>query len=299
MSSPHLFDHQSAAFAELLARAQAYFRGEWRSLLIGTRWHSLLVGPTGTGKTAIVSLLAKATGAALKRVSIPGFMPAGAHNRAVGETLPSLLKHIASNHKTILFLDEIDKIQHDSPWNSYIRGELFELLDGRWQTDLKTSDGDDEDSVEAVAECTERLTGEKLRTATFVVGAGTFQQFYDAENAEQKVIGFHSSDHEANETVGLNAAMIAERLPRELTNRFNSQLILLPTLAPRHYDALIRQTERSLPKHLLQAFRRAAEKRLPQAIAAKSGCRFVEDALVDALKFRPSGPDCAELTPER
>ncbi len=284
---PCLFPHQKDAFAELLARARAYFAGEWRAFSIKTRWHSLLVGPTGTGKTAIASLLADGVGAALLRVSVTGWMPAGAHNRAVGETLPGILRHIATHPKTILFLDELDKIYHENSWNSYVRGELFELLDGRWPVGLKIDNDDEDDDEKESLAPKEQQTGEKLLNTTFILAAGTFQQYYEEQGGERKTIGFHSAVAPAPCSAGPTADLIGQRLPRELTNRFNSQLVLLPPLTPRHYRALVKQAEKSLPAWLAPAFREAAAKRLDQAIAAKSGCRFVEEALVDAIKATP------------
>jgi Cdc6-like AAA superfamily ATPase len=56
-----IFAHQSAAFEKLLAGARTYFSGTWNGLPIRVRFHLLIIGPTGTGKTALASILAEET----------------------------------------------------------------------------------------------------------------------------------------------------------------------------------------------------------------------------------------------
>lgn len=281
-----VFSHQSTAYAELVSRAQTYFAGHWRGLPIRTRWHSLVVGPTGSGKSMLGTLLAEETGASLLRIAATGYMPSGAHNRAVAETISTVIEHVHQHSKSILFLDELDKLWHDTAWNSYIRGELFDLLDGRFPVGAKSSgegstlEVDDEGTLTLNQRNT--LT-EKLCSSTFVVAAGTFQEFYDARPGSVR-IGFHGNIHGSTQSCGPTANFIADRLPRELLNRFNSSLLVLPQLEPTHYQLIAQEAEKSLPAWLASAFRHAAVRRMEQAITAKSGCRFVEEALVDALR---------------
>ncbi|MDD5198222.1 MAG: AAA family ATPase [Terrimicrobiaceae bacterium] len=280
-----IFDHQSAAYQELLIRAQTYFAGHWRHLPIKTRWHSLIIGPTGGGKSALGTILAAETGAALLRINVTGWMPSGAHNRAVAETISTIIEHIHSHPKSILFLDEIDKVGYETPWNSYIRGELFEILDGVFPVGAKGT----EDSSLAVDDqgtlsLSQRNTlAEKLCTTTFVIGAGTFQDFYEAQGGSGQ-IGFQPEHQTLLQSFGPTPEIIAKKLPREVVNRFNSSLLLIPQLDPSHYKLIAHQAEQSLPSWIQPAFREAASVRLTQAIAARSGCRFVEEALSDALK---------------
>lgn len=273
---PHLFPHQISAFNVLLARAQTYFSGHWRSLPIKTRWHSLLVGPTGTGKTALARMVADATGAAIFQIGAANWMPSGAHDRATSQTLPLLLKHIARHERTVLFIDEVDKVHvHavDSPWLNFIKQELLEIYDGRWNIGLKSDD--DDETLD-----TEHISGNKLRTATFIVSAGTFQDYYD--DRPRVAVGFHRLQPSLPRP-SLSSDEIAKWLPRELVNRHHSELIRLPELVSEQYHELARQAEKSLPNWLVPGFRKAAQARFQQAIASKSGCRYVEESLAEAL----------------
>ncbi len=290
-SGMQIFSHQSAAYAELLLRAQTFFAGNWRNLPIRTRWHSLILGPTGTGKSTLGTMLAEATGAALCRISITGYMPSGAHNRAVAETISIIIDHIHRHSKSILFLEEIEKIWHDTSWNSYIRGEVFEILDGRLPVGVKAPETSlldaDEDGTLTGSQLS-ALT-EKLHSSAFIIGAGTFQEFYETPS-NSRPIGFHQESHHTSQTFGPSADFIAKKLPRELLNRFNSSLLVIPSLEPTHYQLIAQQAEKSLPEWIQAAFKKAAAARMSQAIVAQSGCRFIEEALADALKCTEAPP---------
>ena len=232
------------------------------------------------------TLLAEETGASLLRIAATGYTPSGAHNRAVAETLSTVIEHVHQHSKSILFLDELDKLWHDTPWNTYIRGELFELLDGRFPVGARGVGGGStlEIDDEGIMTLTQRNTlAEKLSSSVFIVAAGTFQDFYDARTDSTR-IGFHREPYNSGQICGPTADMIAKKLPREIVNRFHSRLLLLPQLEPAHYRLIALQAEESLPEWLAPAFRLAAARRMEQAIASHSGCRFVEEALVDALQ---------------
>ncbi len=284
-SDMKLFSHQTSAYQELLLRAKTYFEGNWRELPIKTRWASLVLGPTGAGKSALGMMLSADTEASLLRVNVSGWMPSGAHNRAVAETISTIIDHIHSHEKTILFFDEIDKIWHETSWNSYIKGELFELLDGNLPTGAKgIGDGGlDADEEGTLTYSQTASVVEKLCSSTFILAAGTFQDFYEEQSSSAQ-IGFHPEHLHRCPASGPNADVIAKKLPRELLNRFDASLLFLPPLEPHQYKLIAQQAEQSLPSWIQAAFREAASERIKQAIAARSGCRFVEAALSDALK---------------
>jgi len=267
-----IFAHQRPAYEELVSRAKMYFSSTWCDLPIVPRFHSLVAGPTGTGKSALVARLAEAIGGKLMRISAPNWMPLGANNRGTRETMLEIAKHIMGSDKSIIFVDEIDKIYHDSAWKSYVRNEIFDLLDGRIPAGL---DLDEEDSP-LTAVC---LLETRIRHQTFIVAAGTFQSFF--ESASISKIGF--SEQGEIQIPELDASEIAQRLPRELTNRFHSKLILLHQLREEDYQHLLRLAADSMPSWLQPFFSKAAQRQLPLALKTRKGCRFVEEVLLEAL----------------
>ena len=69
-----------------------------------------MVGGTGVGKTALATIAGEALNATLLRISTPAWIPVGAHNRGATETLVMIADHVTRNPRTLLVLDEIDKI---------------------------------------------------------------------------------------------------------------------------------------------------------------------------------------------
>jgi hypothetical protein len=290
-----VFAHQVPALDEIVARGRAYFRGEWRhpSLRrIKPRFASLVVGGTGVGKTALATIAGEALNATLVRISTPAWIPVGAHNRGATETLVMIAGHVTRNSRTLLVLDEIDKIcahgrgSGQDAWLAYIRGEIMDLTDCRWPEGLRiTADDADEEPPDAKG-LAERLTT-KLRNTVFILGIGTFQDFFDTIGT-RRTMGFVTDDDEGLSE--LSAVTVAERLPRELANRFNSNLIRLPELRPADYQAIALEAADSLPGYIRAPFLAAAIRQIPGAIAAKKGVRFLEEAMLDTLKNLPSEP---------
>jgi SpoVK/Ycf46/Vps4 family AAA+-type ATPase len=287
-----VFDHQAAALAEITARARAFFAGHWREISIRPRFHSLLVGPTGTGKTALATMAAESVGAELVRISVPGWMPAGAGGRSVAETTATIAQAVDRNNRTFLALDELEKAcapasnsfsSSDSPWQQHCRLEIYELLDGRWPHGLKLPNTDDDDGLSASEALSRELLTQKLRETVFILGLGTFQSFFDSAPS-RRTIGFQIDGNTAEEEISLD--FISEKLPRELTNRFCG-LIRLPELREEHYRLIASQAEQSLPKRMRQAFRQEIDRRIQSAISAKKGVRFLEEAMLEVLKSLP------------
>jgi hypothetical protein len=82
----------------------------------------------------------------------------------------------------------------------------------------------------------------------------------------------------------ITADVVADRIPRELANRFSSDLIKLSGLQPEDYKRIAREAEAKLPVHLQRPFRAEVHKRLQGAIEAKKGVRFLEECVMQILK---------------
>ncbi len=221
----------------------------------------------------------------------PSWIPLGAHNRGARETLGVIAAHIARHDKTVLVLDEIDKLISGpggvtgtsggggDSWQSYVRAELYTaVLDCRWPAGFHPPEMDDGTEVN-IGEL-ER----KLKNTVFVVGIGTFQNWFDAAGS-RRTMGFTAEDNTANEAI--TADIVAVNMPRELSNRFNSNLIRLPELTPDDYRRISNEAENQLPERMRDEFRRAVTRLMPGAIAAKKGCRFLEEAMLETLMNLP------------
>jgi SpoVK/Ycf46/Vps4 family AAA+-type ATPase len=276
--------HQVAALDEIVARARAFYDGRGRGLSIIPRFFSLLAAPTGTGKTAVATISAEAIGATLLRISAPAWMPSGATKSSVKETIFTIAEAVAANSRTLLVIDEIDKIvdrNGDNSWKSYVRGEIFDLLDGRWPVGLTAPDDENENEIPREALTT------KLQETVFILGIGTFQDWFDSAGSRRN-IGFGAEIDPGNDE--LTSDIVADLLPRELAGRFNGSLIRLPELQPEHYHRIAKQAEDTLPERMRDAFRQEVDRRIGAAIEAKKGVRFLEESVMEVLKNLPPEP---------
>lgn len=288
-------DHQREALNEIVARARAYFAGDWRDLPIQPRCATLMVGPSGNGKTAVAAMATARLGAegvagvSMIRVSAPSWIPSGANNRGTRETIRVIAEHVATHARTILVVDECEKIcdrNGDNSWMTYCRAELYDLADGRWPTGLNRPDGDADENDCPTTIPIDQLT-QKLQSSVFILGIGTFQDWFDGANM-RRTMGFGA---EANpEKDDLSADIIAEKMPRELANRFNGTLIRLPELRADDYHRIAKEAENKLPELMREAYRAAVQRLLPGAIPAKKGVRFLEEAMMEVLKNLPPKP---------
>lgn len=277
-------EHQQIALNEIVARARAYFRGDWRNLNLYPRWASLIVGPSGSGKTAVAAMAAEALGVSLLRVAAPSWMPLGTNNRGARETSVVIAEHVARNARTLLCIDEADKLldrNGDNSWKSFVRNEIFDLLDVRWPAGLNMPEREDGYDIKIEA------LNDKLRNSVFVIAIATFQSWFD-EADSRRAIGFGAEVSPAKDE--LTADIIAEKLPRELANRFHCSIIRLPELQPSDYHRIAKEAQSKLPERMRTPFQVEIATRIPGAIAAKKGVRFLEEGLMEVLKNLPPEP---------
>src|ERR1022692_2854887 len=130
-AEPVYTSSQSSALERLSDRAEAYFSGLGRELPFVPRFNSLLLAPTGSGKTKIARDLAKRMGAEFFVVAISEWIVRGAQNEK--STISALVRVLKRSPRTVLLLDEIDKFvsQTDCAWTRSLAAEIWALLDRR------------------------------------------------------------------------------------------------------------------------------------------------------------------------
>ena len=272
-------DFQKQALNEIVARARAFFafqQGAFRDIPILPTWATILIAPTGVGKTTTATLVSldPAVCARLIRVSAPSYMPCGANNRGTKETITVIAEHIAKHDRTLLVIDEIDKINDtENAWQGYIRNELYDLIGGCFPTGLNLPDIDDCPNI------TIDVLTEKLRQTVFFLAIGTFQKWFDS-NHTRRTIGFGGETDSENDEI--TADIIAQNLPRELINRFG-KIVRLPELRETDYHQIAKEAEAKLPEWMQKHFRVEVSQRIATAILEKKGVRFLEEAVTAIL----------------
>ena len=164
-------------------------------------------------------------------VSVSDWIILGGNTRGSSVTWPTIVNFI-KKHKNkrgaIIFIDELDKCYHDSNWNTFLRSEIFSLCDSR--TPLGLNDLDDDESDNANIDEVESFLAHK----TMIIGGAAFQGIWEEHSAP--TLGFNP---EPIPPTPPQLHDLAKHLPRELINRFSSEIFILPTLSKNDYRSMI------------------------------------------------------------
>ena len=267
--------HQLAAYERLLAVAGASFYAQRQTLPVRPRTNTLLIGPSGSGKTYLAGAVAKTLGAPFLSLSVGEWILLGCSQRGAKTTWPLILKFLQQNSKSdgvVLFLDEVDKLSGSTSYETFLRTEAYKLLD--WGIPEGLCDGDGE----AICKNHIDTARDVLENKTFIIAAGAFQGLW--EGRSKATIGF--SD-QSSPSLPFSLEDLSGTLPRELTNRFRAEVIVLPKLSREDYWRMISQTGAQVPAYLRDTFLRLANERIESAVECQQGCRFLEEIILDSI----------------
>lgn len=250
------------------------FHRHERSLLVDMpvklRNHTLLIGPTGTGKTHLVDQVASELNWDVFHINVSSWIILGARETPTWNGLQQWLSEIQPGRPAVVVLDELDKIWGEDSWTRYLRAELFSLMDGRRMPMNGFSlDVEDEESVADAANRTDSNFKNLL-----IVGCGAFQGVFD----QKPGMGFRS---EMELTKG--AAHLSKNLQPELVNRFSQEILSLPVLTRHDYEEMISQIIPLLYSDLAAEVARIAPSRIERALGDKASARFAENLVSEAF----------------
>jgi len=272
-----IFNHQQAVRVELVRTIRAFFHAPWRNLPVRPRFNRFITGPTGVGKSTLVREVARETDIPLFEVSATNWIPLGVSDRSARATWIDIADFCKAHKRGIIFLDEADKLGAESAWMNHVRVEIFSLLDQRVPQNLFLKSEDDalgESPEEAFAHVSNKLSHD-----IFIVGAGAFQCLW--EGRVRSSLGFRTPSCSADP--GLASRDMHSVIPPEIANRFASPVLQLRPLAKADYLEMAESVASHLTELHNASFRRLANERLDSALSNQSGCRWVEELLLEVI----------------
>lgn len=278
--------HQQAAFDELVATAKVCFSFDRDSAPVKLRTSTMIIGPTGSGKTWIAEAVAKEMAVDYFHASVSDWILMGSAARGGAVTLSRIstfLRSCKNKPGAVIMIDEIEKLGGGSGtdgsgftgsnvWTNFLRLEAYQLLDLRLPNNLIESDSDMVSPM-AIAEATE-----VLRTKTLILAGGAFQDFWD--NRSRVPIGFGSSPAAPDYP---DLADLGNWLPKELVNRFRSRIVTIQPLQEVDYHQMLEQTASEVSPTLRQTFIQLGRVRIAEACRLQQGPRFLEELMLDTL----------------
>jgi SpoVK/Ycf46/Vps4 family AAA+-type ATPase len=273
---PVILSYQRPIFDRLCTIARACLYVDRKSITaLKLRANFLLLGPTGTGKTFLAKEIARQAQVPFLAVSVSDWIILGGNTRGSSVTWPTIVSFI-KKHKTkrgaIIFIDELDKFYHDSNWNVFLRSEIFSLCDSR--TPLGLNDLDDDESDDVNIDEVESFLAHK----TMIIGGAAFQGIWEEQSAP--TLGFNPAPTVSEQP---ELHQLVKYLPRELLNRFSSEIFILPSLKKGDYESMIETIAGSISETWRKRFVEFGMARLDQAVRHQKGARYAEEILLAAI----------------
>lgn len=230
---------QREVLAALIERAELFFESvEKPTGGIPLQTNTLLLGPTGCGKTTVVDALARQIGAECFKVSHGNWIVDGASREAGEPTVTSIVSLACRAPRVVLFIDELDKffqVRDGNSWHCAVLNDLWLMLDRslNWERLLAKSEVSQNLKLELRSDAQVESC---VRRRIFIVGAGTWQNLMKPPVK----IGFGGSAP-GDASGDIQRIIQHGALPEEVLRRFNYDTLKLAYPGHRELSELMRR----------------------------------------------------------
>lgn len=252
-----IYDYQKEAYQKLFRTALAHKIAMDKKLPVRPRFHKLVVGPSGSGKTHLAKRVADILNWRVLVLNMAGWVVLGARETPTWHTIGEWLSETHPDEPQMIILDEIDKVSGNDSWTRYLRAEVYSLVDGLVPPQVIPGHTDSDTFRDSIRQ-------------TLIFGCGAFQDAFEVK----PTAGFNSTIDYPKLSNDL-----AKHLQRELVNRFDSEIIILPELQLNDYKKMVKDTLPELPEDIAKIVKKISPKLIDDAITNKTGARFMENVL--------------------
>jgi hypothetical protein len=280
---PHhiLSPQQETVLTQLLPIARIATSGTVAGLPFRPRAHTLLVGPSGAGKSFMARELARRLSLPLLLINVSSWVVLSARNEPwTASTICEWLDSLGSGGG-ILALDELDKVQNESDWKSYIRLEVHDVLDSVIPHAARMPKNPFQDEWESAATVdaqTRTMLTARLKNKVFVLGCGAWQS---AWKANSRKIGFET---QASKSEKPSRLQILESISPEIRQRFRDQICWLEPMTSHDYETVSAQIADALPSaDMAKTWNRLARSAIERAVTGGLGMRVFEELMLTVL----------------
>ncbi len=245
----HLSPSQKQVFEVLHERATLYWSQDFTAPGIPLQTNSLILGPTGVGKSSVVAALAKALNAQYYEATFGSWVPIGAADKTGEATLVAVVRHCCWYARVVVFVDELDKfftVQASQSWDRSIADDIWAIFDRRlnWASLCKIPEIS---NLFEGGEISPEELAYYVKTRLFLVAAGTWQDAF----RERRSTGFGGEVTSAAKDGKTLAAAVVKQglLPAEVRRRFHWEPLMLHYPSVQELAALF-EADKNLMKML-------------------------------------------------
>jgi hypothetical protein len=203
---------QQSAFHEICALTEIYFEQGEAGPSAGLRIAPLIIGPSGVGKSHLVTSVGRALSLPVIRVTVGDWIIRAARQSPCA--LEVLQDRLDRHERLILFIDELDKLRRSGDGSEYSLAqqvEIYSALDRMVSFPGATGKPWTDEHAE------------KLRRNVMIVGGGTWHDLW-LEGARRPMGFGQAAAAEDDIATRIRQARI---IPEELLNRFSNRWLLL------------------------------------------------------------------------